>query len=92
MSWRSQQKKRALLGIEPFLERPLLEPPLRWERWRIILKLDPAKEAISIDTLRETHPDKVALPPKPIQKEDLENSTAQSKCDREIRNEQLKNT
>ena len=30
----SAVKERALLGIEPFLERPTLEPPLRWERWQ----------------------------------------------------------
>ena len=60
----SANKERGLLGIEPFRERPTLEPPLRWERWRIILKLAIlAKEGISINILREAPPDKVTFPP-----------------------------
>ena len=31
----SAVKERALLGIEPFWEKPTLESPLRWERWQI---------------------------------------------------------
>ena len=69
-----------LFGIEIFRERPTLETPLRWERWRIILKLAKlAKEEISIDNLREAPPDKVTLPPEPIHEEDVDHSTAQSK-------------
>ena len=50
-------KERVLLGIEPFWEKRTLEPPLRWERWQIMLKLAVfAKEGISIDTLREDPP------------------------------------
>ena len=46
----SATKERDLLGVKPFCER-LLESPLRWERWEIILKLAIlAKESISIDT------------------------------------------
>ena len=89
----SAVKIRALLGIEPFLERPTLEPPLRWERWQILLKLAIlAKEGISIDTLREDPPDKNTLPPEHIYEANVENSTAQSERDRITRNEQLKNT
>ena len=63
----SAVKERALLGIEPFLETPTLEPPLRWDRWQIMVKLAIlAKEVISIDTLREDPPDKVTFPLKPI--------------------------
>ena len=48
----SATKERALLGIEPFWEKSTLEPPLRWDRWQIMLKLAiMAKECISIDTL-----------------------------------------
>ena len=47
-------KERALFGIEPVWEKPTLEPPLRWDRWQIMLKLAIVpKEGISIDTLRE---------------------------------------
>ena len=70
----SATKERALLGINLLWERLTLEPPLRWERWRISLKLAIlAKEGISIDTLREEAPDKVTLPPAPIYEADVDN-------------------
>ena len=88
----SAVKERALLGSKPFWEKPTLEPPLRWDRWQIMLKLAIlAKEGISIDTLREDPPDKVTLPPEPIYEDNIENSTSQIERDRKIRNEQLKN-
>ena len=84
----SATKERALLGIEPFWDKPILEPPLRWE---IMLKLAIlAKEGISIDTLLEDPPDKVTLPPEPIYEADVENSTAQSERDRRTRKSNLK--
>ena len=47
-------KERALLGIEPFREKSTLEPPLRWDRWQIMLKLSIIeKESISIEILLE---------------------------------------
>ena len=86
----SAVKGRALLGIEP--GKPTLEPPLRWERWQIRLKLAVlAKEGISIDTLRKDPRDKVTLPPEPISEDNVENSRSQSERDRKTRNEQLKN-
>ena len=89
----SATKERALLGIEPFWDKPTLEPPLRWDRWQIMLKLAiMTKEGISIDTLLDDPPDKVTLPPEPIYEDDVENSTAQSEPDRRTRNEQLKNS
>ena len=85
----SSPKERSFLGIEPFWEWQKLEPPLRRERWRIILKLAIlAKEGISKDILREAPSDKVTFPLEPIY-DDVENSTAQSERDRRIRNEQL---
>ena len=87
----SAVKERALLGIEPFWEKPTLEPPLRWDHWQIMLKLAIlAKEGISIDTLRDNLPDKVTLPPEPIYEDNVENSTSQSERDRKTRNEQLR--
>ena len=89
----SATKERALLGIEPFWEKPTLEPPLQWDRWQVMLKLAiMAKEGISIDTRLDDPPDKVTLPPEPIYEEDVQNSTAQSERDRRTRNEQLKNS
>ena len=88
----SAAKEQALLGIEPFWERPTLEPPLRWERWRIILKLAIlAKEGILIDILREAPPDKVTFPLEPIYEEDMNKSTAKRERYHIIRNEQLEN-
>ena len=79
----SAVKEGALLGIEPFWEKPTLEPPLRWDRWQIMLKLAIlAKEGISVDTLREDPQDKVTLPPEPIYEYNLENSTSQSERNR----------
>ena len=90
---KSANKERALLGIEPFWEKPTLEPPLGWDRWQIMLKLAiMAKEGISIDIRLEDPPDKVILPLEPKYENNVENSTSQSERDRKIRNEQLKNS
>ena len=87
----SAAKERALLGIEPFWDKPTLEPPLRWDRWQIMLKLAiMAKDGISINTLVKDPPGKFILPPEPIYVDKVENSTSQSERDRKIRNEQLK--
>ena len=89
----SATKERVLLGIEPIWEKPTLEPPLRWDRWQIMLKLAiMAEDGVSIDILLDDPPDKVTLTPEPIYEDDVENSTAQSERDRRTRNEQLKNS
>ena len=50
----SATNKRALLRIEPFWDKPTLEPPLQWDRRQIMLKLAVmTKEGISIGTLLE---------------------------------------
>ena len=84
----SALKERALIGIEPFWEKPTLETTLRWDRWQILLKLAIlAKEGISIDTLREDPPDKVIFPPEPIYKNNVENRTTLSERDRKTSND-----
>ena len=88
----SAPKEQALLGIEPFWERPKLEPLLRWEGWRKNFKLAIlATEGISINILQKTPPDKVTFHPEIIYEEDVDNSTAQSERDCRIWNAQLKN-
>ena len=78
----SAGKERAVLGIQPFWENPTLEPPLRWDRWQIMLKLAIlAKDGISIDALREEPPNKVTLLSEPIHEDNVENSTSQSERD-----------
>ena len=60
---KSATKEQGFLGIETFWEQPTLEPPLRWERWRINLKqANLANEDILIDILREAPLDKVIFP------------------------------
>ena len=78
----SAGNERVPFGMEPFWEKPTLEPPSRWDRWQIMLKLAiMAQEGISIDTLREDPPNKVTLPPEPIYEDNVENSTSQ--CERD---------
>ena len=84
ITWRSQQSKNLrFFGIEPFWKKPTLKPPVRWDRWQIMLKLAIlAKEGISIDTLCDDPPDKVSFPPEPIYVNNVENGTDQSEKDR----------
>ena len=88
----SAPKERAPRGIDPFWERPKPEPSLRWDRWRILLKLAYlAIKSISIDILQDEPTDNVTFPLELIYEDDVDNSTAQSERGRKIRNEQLKN-
>ena len=51
---------------------------IRWERWRIILKLAIlGEEGVCIDILREAPRDKVSLSPEAINEEDVNNGMAQ---------------
>ena len=79
------------LGIQPFWEKATLEPPIRWEFWRIQLKLAIlARERIEVDLLLVDPPEHVLLPPEPAYKDAVDNPTAQSERDRRTRNEQAK--
>ena len=52
------------LGIQPFWEKATLEPPIRWEFWRIQLKLAIlAREGIEVEFLLVDPPEHVLLPP-----------------------------
>ena len=60
------------LGIQPFWEKATLEPPIRWEFWRIQLKLAIlAREGNEVDLL-------LVDPPKPAYEDTVDNPTAQS--------------
>ena len=75
----SAVNESALLGIEPSWEKPILEPPLRWDRWQIMLKLAIlAKVGNSIYTLREDSPNKVTFAPEPIYEDNVKNSTTKN--------------
>ena len=82
---------KSALGIEPFLEKATLEPPLRWGSWKTQLKhAILAREGIVVDLLLADHPEHFVLPPKPAYEDAVENPTAQSERDRRTRNEQAK--
>ena len=79
------------LGIQPFWEKAILEPPLRWEYWRTQLKpAILAREGIVVDILLADPPEHVILPPEPAYEDAVENPTAQSERDQRTRNEQAK--
>ena len=88
----SATKERALLGIEPFWEKPTLEPPLQWDRWQVMLKLalwlKKAYQSILFLTTPQT---KLPYLHNPSMRRTFK--TAQLKArDRRTRNEQLKNS
>ena len=81
------------LGIQPFWEKATQEPPIRWEYWRIQLKLAIlAREGIEVDLLLVDPPEHVLLPPETAYEDAVDNPTAQSERDRRTRNEQAKTT
>ena len=75
----SAAQKRTLLGIEPFWDKPSVDPPLKWEKWQMQANLALlAKENITIDTLLEPKPETVQLPLEPIYQVTITGSSAQS--------------
>ena len=87
----SATQKRTPLGIEPFWEKPSVDPRLKWEKWQMQAKLALlAKENISLDILLEPKPETVQLPLEPIYEFTITGSSAQSERERLARNAQLK--
>ena len=92
-TWRSQLENlaKAPLSIEPFWERPTSDPPIRWEKWRIQVKLAIlARENITLDTLLRPKPTTVRLPAEPKYAMPIEDATHETERDRQKRNSQLK--
>ena len=86
-----ESRKTTPLSIEPFWERPTSDPPIRWEKWRIQVKLAIiGRENITLDTLLQPKPTTVRLPAEPNYETAIEDSTAETQRDRQIRNSQLK--
>ena len=57
MAQSARESRKTPLSIEPFWERPTSDPPIRWEKWRIQVKLAIlARENITIDTLLQPKP------------------------------------
>ena len=79
------------LSIEPFWERATSDPPIRWEKWRIQVKLAiVARENITLDTLLQPKPTHVRLLVEPKNEMAIEDATEQTDRDGQIRNSQLK--
>ena len=91
MAQPARESRKTPLSIEPFWERPTSDPPIRWEKWRIQVKLAIlARENITIDTLLQPKPTEVRLPAEPKYEVSIEDATEETERDRRIRNNQLK--
>ena len=79
------------LSIEPFWERPTSDPPIRWEKWRIQVKLAIlARENITLDTPLQPKPTHVRLLVEPKYDLAIEDATENTERDQKVRNNQLK--
>ena len=91
MAQPARESRKTPLSIEPFWERPTSDPPIRWEKWRIQVKLAIlARENITIDTLLQPKPMTFRLPVKPKYEMPIEDTTEEAERERRIRNNQLK--
>ena len=91
MAQPARESRKTPLSIEPFWERPTSDPPIRWEKWRIQVKLAIlARENITIDTLLQPKPTEVRLQAEPKYEVSIEDATEETERDRRIRNNQLK--
>ena len=82
MAWSARESQKTPLSIEPFWERPTSDPLIRWENWRIQVKLAiPARENITLDTLLQPKPTMVQLPAEPNYKMAIEDATEETERD-----------
>ena len=93
MAQSARESRKTALSIKSFWERPTSDTPIRWEKWRIQVKLAIlARENITLDTLLQPKPTAVRLPAEPKYEMPIEDATNErpSERDRQIRNSQLK--
>ena len=91
MALSARKLRKAPLSIEMFWERATSDPPIRWEKWRIQVKLAIlARQNIPLDTLLQPKPTQVRLPVQPKYGITIEDATEQRERDRQIHNSQLK--
>ena len=91
MAQSTRESRKTPLSIEPFWERPTSDSQIRWEKWRIQVKLAIlARENITLDTLLQPKPTTVRLPAEPKYETSIEDSTIETERDRQIRKSQLK--
>ena len=91
MAQSAREFRKTPLSIEPFWERPTLDPPKRWEKRCIQEKLAIlAQENITLDRPLQPKPTIVRLPAELKYEMANEDATEDTKRDRQIRNSQLK--
>ena len=91
MAQSARESRKTPLSIEPFWERPTSDPSVRWENWRIQVKLAIlARENITLDLRLQPKPTTVRLPAEPNYEMAIEDATEDTEGDRQIRNSQLK--
>ena len=91
MAQSAREFRKTPLPIEPFLERPTSDPPRRWEKLRIQVKLAILTRVnITLDTLLQPKPTTVRLPAEPKYELAIEDAIEDTERDRQIRNNQLK--
>ena len=91
MAQSARKSRKTPLSIEPFSDRPTSDPPIRWEKWRIQVKLAFfARENITLDTLLKRKPTHVRIPVEPKYELAIEDATEDTDNGRQIRKIQLK--
>ena len=91
MAQPARESRNTPLSIEPFWECPTSDPPIRWEKWRIKVKLAIlARENITLDILIQPKPTTARLPAEPKNEIPIEDATNETERDRQFRNSQLK--
>ena len=91
MAQSTRESPKTPLSIEPFWGPATSDPPIRWEKWQIQVKLAIlARENITLDTLFQPKPTHVRLPAEPQYEMTIEDATEQTERDRQIRTSQLK--
>ena len=91
MALSARESRKTPLSLEPFWERPTSDPSIRWEKWRIQVRLAIlARENITRDTLLQPKPTTVRLPAEPKYEMAIEDATEDTERDRQIRNSQSK--
>ena len=91
MAQSAGESRKTPLSIELLWIWPTSGPPIRWEKWRIQVKLAiRVREKITLDTLLQQKPTNVRLPVKPKYELAIEDATGDTERDRKIRNNTLK--
>ena len=76
MGQSARESRKTPWSIEPFWELPTSDPPIRWENWRIQVKLSIlGRENITLDSILQPKPTMVRLPAEPKYEMPIEDAT-----------------